>query len=398
MGVVAALAALSAGAVFSAPGDSTGTPLLGSQPDVPVTRAAAAVSPAPSSTPGTAPGPPTRGRPPQFVVLSFDGSGSVDLMKHWREVAARDKAHFTFFLSGVYLLTHATANAYHPPRHAVGASDIGQVPAPAGTDANHDLLQLLQQLGAAHLEGHEIGTHFNGHFCAPGANSGGTWDAAAWAAELDQFSDLLSNVNQNNLLFPALDLPFGPADVVGDRTPCLEGKFKLLYPLLAQRGFRYDASQSALEGRWPQRQDGIWSFPLASIPLAGRGVNVLSMDYNLYYNQTHAKDVPAALEPSIEDQAYKTFMGYFTRAYNSTRAPVVMGAHMTNWNNSAYEKAFTRVIDDTCTRPEVRCVSFKELAQWLDARTPAELAALYVGSPTAVDSSPAPMGMGPVEQ
>ena len=337
-------------------------------------------------------------RPPQFVVLSFDGAGSVDLWQHWREVAARDHAHFTFFLSAAYLLTAAHKDDYAPPRHRVGASDIGNLPVPAGTDPSGYLSQLLEQVNAGYLEGNEIGTHFGGHFCSPGAGSVGTWSASDWSAELDQVDALLTGVNQNNDLAPPVPLSFGPAEIVGDRTPCLQGNLRTLYPVLAGRGFRYDASQNALEGRWPTRQDGIWSFPLASIPLAGRSVHVLSMDYNLYVNQTRAQTVPAALEPTIEEQAYQTFLGYFSRAYAGDRAPVIIGAHFTHWNHDAYLNALTRLMDDVCTRPDVRCVSFKDLADWLDAQSPAQLGALNAGAPAAVLTDPAQQAMGPAEQ
>jgi hypothetical protein len=160
--------------------------------------------------------------------------------------------------------------------------------------------------------------------------------------------------------------------VVGTRTPCLEGRFDALYPVLAQHGFRYDASQSTREGVWPQRQNGIWSFPLASIELAGTKSRVLSMDYNLYVNQSRARDVVPARAREIEEQAYATFMGYFERAYQTNRAPVSIGAHFARWNSSAYLNALTRFADDVCRRPEVRCVSYRDLANWLDASSAAE--------------------------
>src|SRR5438128_5751401 len=43
-------------------------------------------------------------RPLQFVVVSFDGSGGARMWGYWRAVARRAHAHFTFFVSGVYLL------------------------------------------------------------------------------------------------------------------------------------------------------------------------------------------------------------------------------------------------------------------------------------------------------
>lgn len=384
--------------------------VVASVPSVVATRVPAPRAPAvpvsqtlaPTAGPATPPSPGLAGavpgtRPPQFVVLSFDGGGAVDLWQHWREVAARDRAHFTFFLSAAYLLTAASKDDYLPPRHRPGASDIGNLPIPAGVAPNQYLADLLAQISAGYTEGNEIGTHFGGHFCLPGANSVASWTAADWSTELDQVSALLANVNQNNALTPPVTLPFGPAQVVGDRTPCLQGKLTELYPVLAQRGFRYDASQTDAEGQWPKRQEGIWSFPLASIPLAGRSIHVLSMDYNLYVNQSRAHDVPAALEPTIEEQAYQSFLGYFNRADAGNRAPVIIGAHFTHWNDDAYLNALTRLMDDVCLRPEVRCVSFRELADWLDAQSPDQLAALNAGSPTAALADPAPP-QGPAEQ
>jgi hypothetical protein len=67
-------------------------------------------------------------RLPQFVVVSFDGSGGGDMFEYWRAVARRVNAHFTFFVSGVYLIDWDQSSRYHPPRHARGHSDIGFAP------------------------------------------------------------------------------------------------------------------------------------------------------------------------------------------------------------------------------------------------------------------------------
>src|SRR5436190_310367 len=42
-------------------------------------------------------------RPPQFVMISFDGSGDPALWKHWRAVGRPTGARLTFFVSGVQL-------------------------------------------------------------------------------------------------------------------------------------------------------------------------------------------------------------------------------------------------------------------------------------------------------
>src|SRR5256885_8671058 len=61
-------------------------------------------------------------RPPQFVVASFDGSGGARLWGYWRSVARRAHAHFSFLVSGVYLLDWAHHERYVPPREPRGDS------------------------------------------------------------------------------------------------------------------------------------------------------------------------------------------------------------------------------------------------------------------------------------
>src|SRR6476469_4541486 len=74
-------------------------------------------------------------RPPQFGMVSFDGSGDPKLWRHWRAVGARTGARFAFFLSGVYLLDPADRRLYHPPRHPAGSSAIGFRPSAAAVRA-----------------------------------------------------------------------------------------------------------------------------------------------------------------------------------------------------------------------------------------------------------------------
>ena len=144
-----------------------------------------------------APHPRKPSRPPQFVVVSFDGAGGTQLWPYWRTVARRAHAHFTFFLSGVYLLDWAQHDAYDPPRHDPGRSDIGFA-------ATSEVVRgTLRQLAAAYREGHEIGTHYNGHFCAPYAGNVGEWSAADWRHELEEFADLVFTAHGRALPFGA---------------------------------------------------------------------------------------------------------------------------------------------------------------------------------------------------
>ena len=282
------------------------------------------------------------------MVVSFDGAGGTRLWTYWRSVARRAHAHFTFFASGVYLLPRSQSAEYQPPRHAPGSSDIG-----FALDRS-SVRGMRRQMAAAYAEGHEIGTHFNGHFCAPYDGSVGEWSRADWGRELDEFFELLRPGQQG--------LPFGSGEVVGARTPCLEGNLGALHPVLERRGFRYDASQTALLGTWPWRRRRLWSMPLLELPFIGHTYNVVSMDYNFLANQTA---VPPA---SIERETFLTLRQAFLASYYGNRAPLSIGMHFETWNSWAYNHAVARLVRGVCTLPEVRCVSYRELVDWLDAQ------------------------------
>jgi hypothetical protein len=289
-------------------------------------------------------------RPPQFVVVSFDGSGGSRLWRYWRAVGLRAHAHFTFFVSGVYLLDWSRRTLYRPPRHSPGRSDIGFALEDEGGPR-----AMLRQMARAYLEGHEIGTHYNGHFCAPYAGSVGEWNAADWSQELSEFDKLLFDTNR-------FDLPFGPGKVVGGRTPCLQGDLATLYPVLARRGFRYDASRQAPLGTWPSRVLGIWDVPLLEIPFVGHTFRVVSMDYNLLANQV--QEAPTR----VETETYLSLLHAFRTSYRGNRAPLSIGFHFETWDGWAYDHALTRLLTEVCRLPDVRCASYRELVDWLDAR------------------------------
>ena len=313
-------------------------------------------------------------RPPQFVVVSFDGSGGVRLWPYWRDVAQRAQAHFTFFVSGVYLLDEDRGNTYRPPRHAPGSSDIGFAQADGDRSARAVVRGTLAQIAGAYGEGHEIGTHFNGHFCTPYSGNVGEWTRADWRQELDQFYRLFFEAASNNHLPSSARVPFGPGEIIGGRTPCLQGNFRALYPALAAHGFRYDASRVAPLGDWPRRaRGGLWSTPLLEIPFVGHTFDVISMDYNFLANQT------GQASGSVERETYLSLRRAFFASYFGNRAPLSIGVHFETWRSWAYDRAVTRLLLDVCRRPEVRCASFRELVDWLDAQSPRSLRRARLG-------------------
>ncbi|MEN3582566.1 hypothetical protein AAH978_00130 [Streptomyces sp. ZYX-F-203] len=336
-------------------------------------------------------------KPPQFVVFSWDGAGedSQKLFSHFREVAKRNDATMTYFLSGVYLLPEEKRNLYRPPQHSPGRSDIGF------NDAR-GIADTVRQLRLAWLEGNEIGTHFNGHFC--GAGGVGEWSVEEWKDEIAQAKRFVKSWKTNSETDDAAPLPFDyEKELIGARTPCLEGQENFTRAA-ADLGFRYDSS-GVNDQVWPERKNGLWDVSLQLVPFPGHDFEQLAMDYNFMVNQSGTTTQGDPTKHRLwGDQMRDGLLSGFYRAYDGNRAPLIIGNHFESWNGGTYMRAIEEVVEEVCTKKDVRCVSFRQLVDWLDAQEPGtlkKLRALKVGeapkggwaSYLATDPPPTPKGV-----
>ncbi|MFD7404205.1 hypothetical protein ACFV7R_16335 [Streptomyces sp. NPDC059866] len=336
-------------------------------------------------------------KPPQFVVFSWDGAGedSQHLFSHFRRVARENNATMTYFLSGVYLLPEDKKDLYRPPQHSPGRSDIG-------FNDREGIADTVKQLRLAWLEGNEIGTHFNGHFC--GSGGVGEWSVEEWKEEIAQAKKFVKSWKTNADMKDVSPLPFDyDKELIGARTPCLEGQ-KNFMKAARELGFRYDTS-GVNNQVWPGKKEGLWDLSMQLVPFPGHTYEQLTMDYNFMVNQSGT--TPQGDPDKYEfwgDQMRDGLLQGFQRAYNGNRAPLIIGNHFESWNGGAYMRAVEEVIEQVCTKPEVRCVSFRQLADWLDAQDPktlAKLRTLKVGqapkhgwaSFLSVRPAPAPKGV-----
>jgi hypothetical protein len=286
-------------------------------------------------------------RPPQFVLLAFDGSLNLDFWHESRAFAKDAGVKFTYFMSGVYFIPDAQKSAYAPPGgHSVGHSDIG-----FGGPAENIQLR-FKELEGARAEGHELGSHANGHF------DGSKWTQADWETEFKQFDKFIW---QGVGVTPGLS--FGPEDSIGFRAPLL-GYSTGLYPTLAAHGYQYDTSKTAATSYWPQQINGIWNFPLAELRIVGSGKKTLSMDYNFYYADSNGLPKPENKE-TYKKQMIDTYMAYFESNYFGNRAPVHIGHHFSKWNGGAYWEAMQAFAKRVCGLPEVKCVTYKDLLKFV---------------------------------
>ncbi|MGW1722301.1 hypothetical protein ACWCQK_05090 [Streptomyces sp. NPDC002306] len=309
-------------------------------------------------------------KPPQFVVFSWDGSGedSQKLFSHFRKVAKENHATMTYFLSGVYMLPEEKRDLYKPPQHSPGRSDIG-------FNDERGISDTVKQLRLAWLEGNEIGTHFNGHFCGPDGGVG-EWSVDEWKDEITQAKQFVKSWKTNAGLTKTAPLPFDyDKELVGARTPCLEGQ-KNFMRAARELGFRYDTS-GVNDQVWPKKKEDLWDLSMQLVPFPGHTYEQLTMDYNFMVNQsgTSTQGDPD-LYAYWGDQMRDGLLKGFDRAYDGNRAPLVIGNHFESWNGGTYMRALDQVIETVCNKPEVRCVSFRQLADWLDAQDPQTLARL----------------------
>ncbi|MFD0394380.1 hypothetical protein ACFQ3Z_26840 [Streptomyces nogalater] len=313
--------------------------------------------------------------PPQFVVFSWDGAGEVGngLFPRFLDLAKEHGASMTFFLSGLYLLPESKKRMYEPPNNPRGASDIGYL-----TDEH--IKATLTNVRRAWLEGHEIGTHFNGHFCA-GGGTVANWTPRQWGSEIRQAKAFVKEWRTNTGWTDLPSLPFDyDKELVGGRTPCLLGQDNLL-PTARELGWRYDASSPGGRQVWPVKRKGLWDLPLQQIPFPGRAFEVLSMDYNMLANQSvNSTKAPAHNYPGWRKQSAQAYIQGFQRAYETNRAPFFIGNHFEQWNGGIYmdavEEAFKHIAREKEKGADVRLVSFRQFVDWIDVQKPEVLAKL----------------------
>ena len=329
-------------------------------------RATSGTSAAPAPTVPAAASPPSWMRrmqpgekPPQFVLFSFDGAASKPHWDRIMPIAERVDAHVTGLLSGVYLVPDDEGRTYTGPGHRAGYSSIGF----GGSRADVELR--IGYLNAAVDAGHEIGTHYNGHFCAGDEPNVGTWDTDQWNRELDQFFAIVEKARQRGF---KLD----PAAVRGGRTPCLEGRWDQAFPAMRGHGLAYDTSHVSLGVVWPFVHGGMWEFPMPEVRVPALGKQVVMMDFNLWFALNGAKDEPEKAADYTRI-VLDTYRSVYQAAFNGNRAPIVIGNHFNEWAGGAFSNAVEGFLGEVCVKPETVCATYTEVIQWMQLQDPVVL-------------------------
>ena len=315
-------------------------------------------------------------RPPQFVLFSFDGGRQDARWKTFLDAAADSDAKFTVFQSAINLIETANRENYTAP---------GNEPGYVGTEFGGDeaeVAQRIENINTAHAAGHEIGTHYAGHLCAPTRYGADHWSTAEWKQEYGSFTDILSDPGAYNpgSSLPALEVT--PDDVKGGRLPCLDGEWDQLVPMWKDNGLEYDTSRAAATSgvAWPYQEDGIWEFemPMTWSPvLAEKGAAspfVMAMDYNFWISGNGGKDIPEDVA-RLTDFQYRTYRYMYDSAFAGNRAPLVFGNHFNDWGLNAFNPAVEKVMREVCVEEDTYCVTYQQMIAWLELQDPEVLAA-----------------------
>ena len=301
-------------------------------------------------------------KPPQFVMFSFDGAASKE---HWDRVlpiTRQAKAHVTGLLSGVYMMSDSQGPDYHGPGQDPGFSAIGF------GGSKQDVALRINYLNDATAAGHEIGTHYNGHFCQGTEPSVGTWNTDQWNNELDQFFSIIDQARGQGF---QLD----PKNIRGGRTPCLEGDWKAAFPAMKSHGIVYDTSHVSLGVTWPTVVDGVYEFPLPEVKVPALNKQAVMMDFNLWYALNGAKEQPerAAEFTSVVVDTYRSV---YRAAFNGNRAPLTIGNHFNEWAGGAFSAAVEQFMGEVCVQKDTVCATYTEVIQWMQLQDPQVLAQL----------------------
>lgn len=313
--------------------------------------------------------------PPQFIIFSFDGAGSPQKWATFSSAAAKVNARFTGFLTGVYLIPDSAKSAYTGPGHPAGKSSVGF----GGTPDR--VTTLVQALNVAKAAGHEVGTHYNGHFCAGAEPSGKDWSTAQWNSELDQFFAFLAGYQSIGAV-PGPALTITAADIKGGRTPCLEGKPEVFFPALQAHGMTYDTSLVSQGMVWPKPVNGIWEFWMPMVRIPATGQSVIAMDYNFWVRFNGGKDDPASA-PQYTQMVLDTYRSMLQAALAGNHAPLVIGNHFNDWSGNAFNPAAEQFMLEACGQPGVVCTTYQHVLAWMAAQDPAVLQSFLDAPATA---------------
>jgi hypothetical protein len=79
------------------------------------------------------------------------------------------------------------------------------------------------------------------------------------------------------------------------------------------------------------------------------------------------------------DEMLETYFDYFKANYFGNRAPIHIGHHFFGYHDGVYNEALLTFIERVCGLPEVKCVTYSKLADFMDGLSSDTLKAYQKG-------------------
>ncbi len=252
------------------------------------------------------------------VLISFDGSASLQMWQETLDYAKESKVKFTYFISAPYFIVENTprANEYWATKKYNGFQPV----AFRKTRTAYGIDRRRGYLDRAVEEGHEIGSHLCGHY------DGSKWTKEEWALEMLFFEGTFIPYTIKSIRAPELGVNQAYFDALNKFAPHIQ----------------YDSS--VVSGRQTRKfnygrikQVYVPEIRIINKPTSGY---TLPFDYNFHLLQCS------------DEQLKKIFLDSMKNYYESTDGPFLICLHFEQMNNGIFYEAM------------------KELVEWLKDKNP----------------------------
>ena len=127
-------------------------------------------------------------------------------------------------------------------------------------------------------------------------------------------------------------------------------------------GFRYHTNGGVEPDAWPVKENNLWRFSLANIRVAGMRRENAVDGLQFPGRAIRWGSIIRSCAIITARRCWTRYLDYFKANYTGNRAPLHIGHHFNDYQRGAYREALKTFARSVCGLPEVRCVSYKMLA------------------------------------
>ena len=232
-----------------------------------------------------------------------------------------------------------------------------------------------------HRSGHEIASHAVGHF------DGASWSAADWDEGIPLLRRHRRAMSGRTTGSPTRSSTFRRQRRDRLSRAVSAPRARASTRRCASDGFRYDTSGDRLCRRLAgEDRRRLALQPGAAEDARTRAETRCRWTTISSWRSRAARDRSAPRTRRRASRCSQTYLDYFKTNYAGNRAPLHIGHHFFDYQGGAYNEALKSFARAVCGLPEVRCVTYAKLADFMDGQNPETLAAYRKGDFRALPS------------